>query len=245
MLTPTSTDITVEDRRGAAARFFMRRQGTTTSDLAYYEGLVRKTAGMYERFIEEEYEDVCQILRIKVWRALGTYDPSRSRMPVERYVFSCVRNQVKDLVKKVKRDELFIEDVAEMQAPEGGTPNGMRGEKFNARYLVEREDEAFAELANLDLPLIPSTLTDLERGTLALLYMDYSQAEIALRLGASKREVALAVKELRVKMADWRPSGEGKGSPNSSRMISERRTVPREGAQVAGESGEIRVRQAA
>jgi DNA-directed RNA polymerase specialized sigma24 family protein len=60
------------------------------------------------------------ILRIKARRALQTYDPTRSSMSPERYVFSCVKNQCHDLVKRKRRDELFNADLAD-DAP---TPSG-------------------------------------------------------------------------------------------------------------------------
>lgn len=183
----------------------MGRSKAIPTELAFYEGLVRKTASMYERIVEEEYEDLCQILRLKIWRALGTYDPARSKLPIERYVFSCLRNQCKDLVKKKRRNELFIEDIA----PAGGTleDGGMLRDRFEAAYLMVREDEAFGDLP-FDTPLIPSTLSEPELRVMALLYLDYGQTEIALRLAMTKREVAAAVKALREKMADWAPSND-------------------------------------
>jgi DNA-directed RNA polymerase specialized sigma24 family protein len=50
-------------------------------------------------------------------------------------------------------------------------------------------------------------LTALERGVLALLYEGYKQREVALRLGVPRGEVERAVKAIRSKMGDWRPSG--------------------------------------
>lgn len=183
----------------------MRSPKATPQDLAFYEGLVRKTASMYERLTEEEFDDLCQILRLKVWRALGTYDPSRSKLPIERYVFSCVRNQCKDLVKKKRRNELFIEDVAPGSPGNAIDFDSSLRNRFEAQYLMVREDEAFADLP-FDQPLIPSTLTHDELQVMGLLYLDYGQTEIALRLAMTKREVAAAVKALREKMSDWKPS---------------------------------------
>ena len=60
---------------------------------------------MYAPHVQEEYEDIVSVLRIKVWRALCAFDPARSSMPVQRYVFSCVKNQAKDLVKKRRRTQ--------------------------------------------------------------------------------------------------------------------------------------------
>lgn len=175
------------------------------TQLEFYEGLCRKTASMYEAFVEEEFDDLCQIFRLKAYRALGTFDASRSAMPVERYVFSCIRNQVKDVLKKERnvqrrdgRSELFIEDITS-----GGETTA--SDWFDAKYLSEREDQAFP-LDAFDKPLIPSTLSHDEKSIVALLYVEWSQTEIALRLGLTKREVALGVKAIREKFEDWRPS---------------------------------------
>jgi RNA polymerase sigma factor (sigma-70 family) len=159
----------------------------------FYEGLVRKTAGMTFPLVEDEYEDIVQILRLKCWRALESYDPARATQTVQGYVFMCVRNQVKDLIKKKRRDELYIEDQRA-----GGDDH------FDGLYLIDEEPYDAIEA---ELPLIPSTLTALERGVLALLYEGYKQREVALRLGVPRGEVERAVKAIRSKMGDWRPSG--------------------------------------
>lgn len=162
----------------------------------YYEGLVRKTAAMTVPLVEDEYEDIVQVLRVKCWRALCAYDPSRSKLPVERYVFSCMRNQVKDLLKRKRRNLLYIEDQKSTQAGDVSTDH------FEAAYLV---DERSFDGVEAELPLIPCTLSDLERQVLALLYADYTQVETALRLGVPRNEVERAVRSIRSKMADWRP----------------------------------------
>jgi len=166
--------------------------------LAHYEGLVRKTAAMYEGIVEDDFDDICQLLRIKVWRALVAFDPTKARQTRDQYVFMCLRNRVKDLVKKVRRNELYIEDVA----PINGDENELR-DWFEARYLIVAEADVFGEL---DKPLIPSTLTEGERRIVAYLYLDYSQVEIAEAEEMSVKEVATQVGGIREKMADWHPS---------------------------------------
>lgn len=166
----------------------------------FYEGLCRSTAARYVGKVEEDYEDLVSLFRIKAWRALESFDPAKSKVPVERYVFSCMVNLGKDLLKKKKRNEAYIEDYRH---------NNQTGkdvaDRFDAQYLRQDEEAAFRELT-LDKPLIPSTLDETECSVLALLYYDYSHAEIALRLSITKREVAAVVKQIREKMADWRPS---------------------------------------
>lgn len=182
----------------------------------FYEGLCRSTASRYVNLVEEDYEDLVSMFRIKAWRALESFDPAKSKVPVERYVFSCMVNLGKDLLKKKKRNEAYIEDYRH---------NAQTGtdvtDRFDARYLRLDEEEAFAELP-FDQPLIPSTLDETECKVVALLYLDYSHAEIALRLGLAKREVATAVKQIKEKMADWRPSAaasQGRSSRGPSTPI--------------------------
>lgn len=168
----------------------------------YYEGLCRKTAARYCGIVQEEYEDLVQVLRTKCWRALESFDPAKSRVPVQNYVFSCVRNQIKDLLKRKRRNDLYIEEIAP-------TKNRGRGEanprdRFEAHYLLVEEDEAFAEIL-IETPLIPSTLNEVERQIVVFLYLNYQQADMAERLGITRRDVAKAVKSIKSKMADWRP----------------------------------------
>lgn len=169
-------------------------------EIGFYEGLIFKTASMYAGFLEEDFEDVAQILRIKAWRALMAFDSRRSSLPVERYVFSCVKNQCKDLVKKRRRNELYIEDYAGTNDVGGGDVTS----RFEARYLSSDEGQHFAHVDGP--PLIPSTLTSFEREVVALLYLDYSQKEAAEMLGVRRNEMERAVRSVRDKMADWRPS---------------------------------------
>lgn len=174
----------------------------TPRDIEFYEGLVFKTASMYAAYVEEDLEDIQQVLRIKVWRALEAFDPTRSSMTRQRYVFSCVKNQCKDLVKKKRRNELFIEDVSGVKV---GTDDFTVRDAFEARYLCSDASEHFDHIES-GPPLIPSTLSKLEREVVALLYLDFSQKEAATLLGVRRNEMERAVRSLRDKMADWRPT---------------------------------------
>lgn len=165
------------------------RAGERT-EISFYEGLVRKTAAMCAPVVQEDYDDIVSILRIKVWRALEAFDPTRSDMPVERYVFSCLQNQKKDLLKRRRRREVFFEDLTAADSYEPCVSS----------EVVYGDVEA-------ELPVIPSTLTRLEVDVVLRLYTDCSQRETAILLGLSRAEMERTVKGIRTKMADWRPSG--------------------------------------
>lgn len=167
-----------------------------------YEGVVRKTAALTAERCEEEFDDICQRFRIKVWKALVSYDPSKltnekpdasGRTPRDRYVFACIKNEAKDLEKKVKRSHRvrYIEDMVE---------------DGDDRLLGVEEDQVFNGVEEV-APLIPSTLDERERQIVALLYLDFDNGEIGERLGIKRKQVATLVRGIRVKLADWAPEG--------------------------------------
>ena len=59
-----------------------------------YEGLVFSTAQMFYERVGFELDDLRQELRIKVLKALRTYDATRSRMSERRYVYALLANFV-------------------------------------------------------------------------------------------------------------------------------------------------------
>jgi DNA-directed RNA polymerase specialized sigma24 family protein len=191
-------------------------------DIRYYEGLVARTATMYVGILRVEREDLEQVLRFTIWRALEGYSATRwnsqehdakGRSARERFAFYCMRNQVKDLLKaRVRRDtakpdwmgdsiagvrEVYLEDAACERA--GGAAGGLR-DRFEGKYLSQAPGDRYE-----DEVLLPATLTGDERQVVVLLYLDFSQAEIARLLGVRPRDIGGRVASLRLKMADWRP----------------------------------------
>lgn len=166
-----------------------------TSDLIEkYEGLVLKTAARYVDHCEEDFDDICQLFRMKVWMALEGYDgtkiksertDSHGRTPCDRYVFACIVNQGKDLVKKMKRNWAYLEEMTlERVAPE------------DQAHPVQR-----------DLPMLPSTLSANEHQVVTLLYLDFDNGEIARLMNVQRQTIVRQVRRIREKMADWKPSG--------------------------------------
>jgi RNA polymerase sigma factor (sigma-70 family) len=158
----------------------------TEVNLGRYEGLVFRTSTMYEGRLGMEREDLQQILRLCVWRAATSYEVSRDeRGSIDTFVFWCLRNQIKDLVKaKIRRDrhgrQVYIEDLDDE---------------------LRQEDEAERD----GVPL-PKTLSGSEREVVAYLYLGYRQTEIATMMSCPRREIERRVRSIRRKMADWRPS---------------------------------------
>lgn len=152
-------------------------------------------------------EDIQQVLRIRAWKAIRAYNPEKARgMNRDRYVFMCVKDGSKDLGKRKRRGELFIEDVAPTSVTSDEGVDTVT-DRFHARYLSTDHDQVFGEVDDGEIHL-PNTLTSRERGVLGLMRDHYRQGEIAEMLGVSKREVESAVRGIRTKLADWRPSSQ-------------------------------------
>lgn len=151
---------------------------------------------------------MCQLLRLKVAQALVAFDASRSGMETKDYVFGCMRNRVKDLLKEQDRrnrrrggGQLHVEDISE------------RDSRFESRYFQVSDEQAFLAVEDEWMPL-PATLTELERHVVYFLLLDLNQTEIARELGVSRERVRSAHRSVETKMEDWRPSQPAKPAPD-------------------------------
>lgn len=179
--------------------------------LRHYEGLVISTANRLVRDgVEVPIEDVQQVLRIKVWRALGMFRAERMIRAGEtrakardRYVFMAVTDQAKDLFNRKRRGERFIEDLVR---DHGDGEHGLSRDRFEEKHgLLSSEDEVYGSIEDEGAPL-PSTLTSLERDLVLLLYRNYRQSEAGRHLGLEKYELEKTMRSVREKMADWKPT---------------------------------------
>lgn len=179
------------------------------TEVGYYEGLVFKTASlvMEQRGGNtDDFEDVRQELRVTVWKAIVAYVPAKAKQPIEKFVFTCLTNRVKDIHRKRRLPEISMEDVA---------PNGSSGfdnhvvtrDEFEAEHLAVEADLIFASVEEEHLRL-PSTLDKTERAIVLLLYCGRTQTEAAEELALTRSQMETRVKRIREKLADWRPSAE-------------------------------------
>lgn len=162
-----------------------------------YEGLVISTASRTVDFCQDDFEDICQAYRIVVWQALVSYDLRKvvtgerkddaGRTALDRYIFACMKNRMKDFIKKVKRDLASLDELQEAMPA-----------------IIAGEDEV--HVLQRDMPMLPSTLTPQERQVVTLLYLDFGYGEIAEALNWRRQRVAIFVRSIRVKMADWKPA---------------------------------------
>lgn len=184
------------------------RPGTEIAD---YEGLVFSTAARLDGRLEMDVDDIRQVLRVKVWTSLRKYDTARSKMSRENYVFMCIQNAVKDMLRKRKRGEVSIEYLT-------GDAGRLTREGFDALYFREEEEAVYGAIER-ERVLIPSTLDDREVRVVVLLYDGYSQTEAARALGLTRSQVERAMVAIRDKMADWRPTEGAQELPQPERVL--------------------------
>lgn len=173
-----------------------------------YAKLIRATAIRIEHVVEESREDIEQILWINCHKALMRYDPSRLTMPRDAYVANCIIRRKIDILradKSEKRKILYIEDMYDGAWPESSGERGGPGQdRTKLKYLSVEAEAIYAEIER-ELPLIPSTLTHLERHILVLLYDDYTPQQIQTQLGVKRAEVKEALDRIQIKFADFKP----------------------------------------
>lgn len=185
--------------------------------ISHYERLIFKHAMRVTGIVEMDFDDIQQVYRVKVWKALESFDEVRfggrplhrpgastCRCRQCRYVFLCLKNMEKDLLKRKRRGDLYIEDIAPTGSIEA---SGLQSrDRFESRYLSAGADEVYGSVEDEPV-LLPSTLSQRERRIVVLLYRDFSQAEIRRDLGLERSEMDRTVKSIRLKFEDWRPSG--------------------------------------
>lgn len=175
--------------------------------LESFEGLVRSTARMFAAQVKREEDDLAQELRVRVWRAMASWEPSRG-VALDRYVFQAVTNKIKDYkrdaAREAKRREregigfVYIEDLFLFTEATG------QQERFDSLYHYVERDEVYAEVDGRFV--MPSSVTELEAGVLLFLMTGLSKTEVAVRLSLTRAQVEESVEALRAKFADWRPT---------------------------------------
>lgn len=168
-----------------------------------FEGLVFETARQVVLGgVELEFDDVRQLIRIKVWRAIAAFDARRAgTMPLRRFVFGCVLNLRKDLEKRPRRHNESIERIRER------SPDACEGELsdwFDLRYLSVDAEQVYGEIE--DELRLPSTLDRLERSLVVMTMQGRPAQAIESDLGLSCAQRKQAMRIIREKLADWQPS---------------------------------------
>lgn len=158
----------------------------TQNELSAYEGLIYTHALRVVGIVDGELDDILQVYRIKAWYAIERWDASGG-LSQRRWVFGALKNAEKDLLKRRRYREVFLED-----------------QPIGSCEPCEDHDAVFG-LVDEGQPLIPNTLTDRERHIMVLLYRGYRQNEIVPLLGMAKNQMEPAMRSIRSKMEDWRP----------------------------------------
>lgn len=161
--------------------------------LLRYEGLIFKHSLRVLGKVDGDLDDIRQAYRMKAWYAIGKWDPARSRLSLDRFVYGCLKNMEIDLLKRKRHGEVFLED-----------------QSARTRRTCEpraSHEDVFGDVDE-GVPLLPNTLTDVELAVITLLYRGYFQTEIAPRVGLAKTEMETTMRSIRAKMGDWRPTRE-------------------------------------
>jgi RNA polymerase sigma factor (sigma-70 family) len=168
---------------------------------------------MFAAQVRREEEDLAQELRVRVWRAVATYDATKSPLSLERYVFQAVTNKIKDFrrdaAREAKRREddgmtlLHIEDVRL------GWHHHDQQEAFDGVFHFATHEQVYGEIDEGAFTL-PATVTAREADVLVLLMVGLSKRQVGERLTLTRDDVEHDVGSLRVKLADWKPGDSGR-----------------------------------
>lgn len=184
------------------------RHAEVEEALLGFEGLIFTTTILLkEAGVEMDIEDIRQTLRIKAWRAVLAYDTSHPRgMQRDRFVFMCIANMKKDLLKRPRRGNASVDELRERPIHTHHTDPGAIGDWFDGRFLSVSAEEVYFEVE--DEPVVlPSTLDMTERRAIALLTDDPDLTLLGLEraLGLSRAGREALMHSIRAKLADWRP----------------------------------------
>jgi RNA polymerase sigma factor (sigma-70 family) len=166
---------------------------------------------MFAAQVRREEEDLAQELRVRVWRAVATYDATKSPLSLERYVFQAITNKIKDFKRDAAREArrredsgmtlLHIEDIK----VRWHARNETQQEVFDGFFHYVTHDEVYGDVDE-GVFALPSTITGGEADVLVLLMMGMSKRQAADRLMVSRTDVERTVSALRTKLADWKPN---------------------------------------
>jgi RNA polymerase sigma factor (sigma-70 family) len=194
----------------------MMRSTGGEQTLEAFEGLVLSTARMFAAQVKREEDDLAQELRVRVWKAVIGYNPAKTTLSLERYVFQAITNKIKDYkrdaAREAKRREregvsfLYIEDMFLLTDRTTGPQ-----ERFDSLYHFVEHEDVYGDVDGRFV--MPSSVTESEANVLLLLMTGLSKTEVAVRLGITRADVFDTIGSLRAKFADWQPA-------NSSRVVS-------------------------
>lgn len=162
-----------------------------------------------------EEDDLRQELWIKALKASRAFDPSKTKVSEENFVYMCLFNFVKDLKRveyrrhngsmnhngKGRGREVFTEDIPVYERDFGASTHG---------EVYGIVDDRFT---------LPSTVTQSEERIILLLLVGYTQSEARECLGISGDRMRKHMTTIRTKFADWRPSETPVSAPPSRRVL--------------------------
>lgn len=192
----------------------MQRRETMEQAIRNYEGLVFTTTIIVKQAgVEMDIEDIRALMRIKVWRTLLAFDAGHvSGLKRDNFVYGCLMNFKKDLLKRPRRHEASVDELRSRGSAGSQAEGQELTEWFDLRFLSVCEEEVYGRAVEDDL-LLPVTLDAQERQVVQLLYEGATMREVDLALGISRGLRERIVRSVREKLADWRPSREHVPTP--------------------------------
>jgi len=169
----------------------IQNRSAIEAKLEEYEGLVIATTKKWRYAITYDLsdDDIKQELRLKVWRALNSFDPTKWNGSVtdiekeRRHVFGAVLNRVKDLMAKKKREEEILGE--DCQEDRGKRP---AAHKSPSPWIMENRDVC------MDHHVL-SGMTNEQKLILMFLNAGYSRVEtmalLSFKESAFKRELVV------------------------------------------------------
>jgi RNA polymerase sigma factor (sigma-70 family) len=183
----------------------VQQQRDLNGQVAQFEGLVYTTARqIVDGGVEIDFDDVRQLLRIKILYAIQKYHSDRSTLSLRRFVFGCVRNMRKDIEKRPRRFNKSVEEIRTRHAEFPDAP-GDASEWFDERFLSITAEQVYFEVEDED-PCWFARLDEEERQVVKLRSDGLSLAEIDCALVLARGQARNAMQSVREKLADWRPS---------------------------------------
>ena len=165
-----------------------------------YEGLIKCTARKFRNSISSDigYEDICQELRIKAWKALESFDPSYGS-PESMHVFVAVNNRVKDLMRRKSKPERPFSDL-----PSDGHRwvNADEAIHSSIRAQFTNPEDASISAENPVKTEILRGLTPVQQSIAICIAAGYTTAEIRKSHGISQSNYFIHVREIKAHVKD-------------------------------------------
>lgn len=158
--------------------------------LAQYEKRIRAIAYGYmkrNRLPKAEYEEMCQLAKIKLLQAVDTFRTDKE-VSFAHFYGKIVRRACIDFVRQRRHGQLYMLSLQELEAQEGDQiylAACQQADDADHAYLSERLQQQKAKLSKREAEILQLRLCG------------YTYGEIAAKLHLTRRQVEYALQKLR------------------------------------------------